>query len=90
MLPIGEDNGIVEWVLNTTGLRHCLADVYTAAGLFDRNTLRNIQRVWEGAPPVRHSRAAASELCNGCGSGTSTARIALPANLPPPPPLPPL
>lgn len=24
VLPIGEDNGIVEWVLSTTGLRHCI------------------------------------------------------------------
>lgn len=24
VLPIGEDNGIVEWVLSTAGLRHCI------------------------------------------------------------------
>ena len=52
MLPIGEDNGIVEWVLNTTGLRHCLMDIYSAAGLYDSRTNRGIQKIWEGAPVV--------------------------------------
>ena len=52
MLPIGEDNGIVEWVLNTTGLRHCLMDIYSAAGLYDSRTNRGIQKIWEGAPAV--------------------------------------
>ncbi len=57
MLPIGEDNGIVEWVLNTRGMRHCLTDIYTAAGLYEGNrTNRAIQRIWDGAPQV------------GCGS----------------------
>ena len=52
VLPIGEDNGIVEWVLHTTGLRHCLTDAYSAAGLFDARTNRTIQKIWDGAPPV--------------------------------------
>lgn len=73
MLPIGEDNGIVEWVLNTRGLRHCLTDTYSAAGLYEGNrTNRLIQRIWDGAPQVgggKHAGASAlSVLCKGSSS----------------------
>ncbi len=105
VLPIGEDNGIVEWVLSTTGLRHCIVsgcrvgaaqagthvshwlrllpdkqptlrsqqrcraatpliamlpahsapqtDMYTASGQWDGRSNRVIQKLYEGAPPVR-------------------------------------
>lgn len=66
VLPIGEDNGIVEWVLNTTGLRHCLNEVYTAAGLFKgQTTNRWFQRTYEGAQPVRGPLGWAGEAWVG-------------------------
>ncbi|KAL4421833.1 hypothetical protein ABPG77_001622 [Micractinium sp. CCAP 211/92] len=63
VLPIGEDNGIVEWVLNTRGMRHCLTDIYTAAGLYEGNrTNRAIQRIWDGAPQNRRRSEVLDEV----------------------------
>ncbi|PSC70468.1 serine threonine-kinase ATR isoform X1 [Micractinium conductrix] len=63
VLPIGEDNGIVEWVLNTTGLRHCLNEVYTAAGLFKgQTTNRWFQRTYEGAQPTKRRAEVLDEI----------------------------
>mmetsp|Transcript_10928 Transcript_10928/g.67521 ORF Transcript_10928/g.67521 Transcript_10928/m.67521 type:complete len:2630 (+) Transcript_10928:210-8099(+) len=36
VIPLTEECGLIEWVHNTTGLRHVCQDVYTREGLFDR------------------------------------------------------
>lgn len=66
VLPIGEDNGIVEWVPHTAGLRHCLNDTYAAAGLYEgSNTNRRVQRIWDAAPVSRRGRGGGG--WGGCG-----------------------
>ncbi|KAI3426356.1 hypothetical protein D9Q98_008728 [Chlorella vulgaris] len=65
VLPIGEDNGIVEWVLHTTGIRHCLNEVYSAAGLYDGRTHRVIQKTWDSAPTTKRRAEVLDEVLQG-------------------------
>lgn len=44
VVPLTEDCGMVEWVPNTTGLRHALESVYSAAGLFQHKDSRQKER----------------------------------------------
>lgn len=83
MLPIGEDNGIVEWVPNTRGMRHCLADTYAAAGLYEgHRTNRAIQRIWEGSPQVRARGAGVRQGGGSVGGVPDQSRLPRPALLP--------
>lgn len=48
MIPLQDEAGIVEWVPNTRGIRHCLQDTYTAEGLFDGKTTNvTIKRMYD-------------------------------------------
>jgi len=33
VIPLNESNGVIEWVPDTTGLRHILAKLYKKAGV---------------------------------------------------------
>ncbi|GAB4817356.1 hypothetical protein N2152v2_004402 [Parachlorella kessleri] len=48
VIPLTEDTGLVEWVPNTTGLRHCLQEIYTTEGIFQRSTHQTIRKMYDG------------------------------------------
>ena len=52
VVPLTEDCGIIEWVPNTNGFRHCCQDMYVADGLFDRKTtnkdIKETYDRWQG------------------------------------------
>lgn len=47
VIPLTEEAGLVEWVPNTTGLRHCLQEVYAAEGLYVRSTNSTIRKTYD-------------------------------------------
>eukprot|EP00963_Diacronema_lutheri_P004971 scaffold363_cov331-Pavlova_lutheri.AAC.92 len=50
VIPLTEECGLIEWVYNTTGLRHVCQDVYTREGLFDRRrTNPQIKKIYDSA-----------------------------------------
>ena len=47
VMPLTEDCGMIEWVENTRGFRHCCQDVYIQENLFDRKTNKGIKDVYD-------------------------------------------
>ena len=39
VVPLTEETGIIEWVPNTHGLRHCCQDIYIADGTYDKRSV---------------------------------------------------
>jgi serine/threonine-protein kinase ATR len=55
VIPLSEDCGIIEWVPNTTGLRHVMQQLYIEEGVFTRHTHNDIKEIyerWKGRPTV--------------------------------------
>ena len=47
VLPLTEDCGIIEWVPNTTGLRHVIQALYVQDGIYTKQTLGDVKRMHE-------------------------------------------
>ena len=48
VVPLTEETGIIEWVPNTHGLRHCCQDIYIADGTYDKRTVNaNIKKIYD-------------------------------------------
>ena len=47
VIPLSEDCGIIEWVPNTTGLRHVMQNLYVHEGIFGRHTHNDIKEIYE-------------------------------------------
>ena len=47
VVPLTEDCGIIEWVPQTAGLRHCCTPTYTALHLFHKHTLGQIKQLYD-------------------------------------------
>ena len=47
VIPLTEDCGLIEWVPNTTGLRHVLQALYVQDGLYHKRTLVEVKEMHE-------------------------------------------
>ena len=47
VMPLTEDCGMIEWIENTRGFRHCCQDVYVQEKLFDRKTNKQIKETYD-------------------------------------------
>ncbi|UPR01432.1 phosphatidylinositol kinase [Chloropicon primus] len=47
VMPLTEDCGMIEWIENTRGFRHCCQDVYIQENMFDRRTNRQIKDMYD-------------------------------------------
>ena len=52
VMPLNEDNGIIEWVPNTTGLRHVIQALYVQDGIYTKQTLGDVKRMHERLKPT--------------------------------------
>lgn len=49
MIPLSEETGIIEWVPQTHGLRHCCQDIYIADGTYDKRTVNmTVKKIYDG------------------------------------------
>ena len=59
VIPLSEDCGIIEWVPNTTGLRHVMQNLYVREGIFGRHTHNDIKEIyerWKGRSPLGYGK----------------------------------
>ena len=47
VIPLTEDCGLIEWVPNTTGLRHVIQALYVKDGLYHKRTLHDVKDMHE-------------------------------------------
>lgn len=53
VIPLTEETGIIEWVPNTHGLRHCCQDIYIADGTYDKRTINmSVKKIHDAFPQV--------------------------------------
>ena len=49
VVPLTEETGIIEWVPQTHGLRHCCQDIYIADGTYDKRTVNmTVKKIYDG------------------------------------------
>ncbi|KAL3137629.1 hypothetical protein ABBQ38_004906 [Trebouxia sp. C0009 RCD-2024] len=56
VIPLTEETGIIEWVPQTHGLRHCCQDIYIADGTYDKRTVNmTVKKIYDGFQGKRRS-----------------------------------
>ena len=49
VIPLTEETGIIEWVPQTHGLRHCCQHIYIADGTYDKRTVNmTVKKIYDG------------------------------------------